>query len=105
LVAADVPRLAGVVDGVNLKLAKCGSLLEARRLIHVARANQLRVMCGCMIESSLAISAAAQFAPLLDDADLDGGALLSNDPFTGVTIDGGVIRLSEAPGVGVARRS
>jgi L-alanine-DL-glutamate epimerase-like enolase superfamily enzyme len=105
LVAADVPRLAGVVDGVNLKLAKCGSLLEARRLIHVARAHQLRVMCGCMIESSLGITAAAQFAPLLDDADLDGGALLANDPFAGVTIDGGVVRLSDKPGLGITRRS
>ena len=105
LVAADVPRLAGVVDGINLKLAKCGSLLEARRIIHVARAHHMRVMCGCMIESSLAISAAAQFAPLLDDADLDGGALLANDPFAGVTIAGGVLKLSDKPGLGVTRRS
>ena len=105
LVAADVPRLAGVVDGVNLKLAKCGSLIESRRVIDVARANQLRVMCGCMVESSLGISAAAQFAPLLDDADLDGGALLANDPFAGVTIDEGIVRLSDKPGLGVTRRS
>jgi L-alanine-DL-glutamate epimerase-like enolase superfamily enzyme len=104
LVAADVARLAGVVDGINLKLAKCGSLLEARRIIHTARANQMRVMCGCMIESSLSISAAAQFAPLLDDADLDGAALLANDPFDGVTIERGVIRLQDAPGLGVRRR-
>jgi L-alanine-DL-glutamate epimerase-like enolase superfamily enzyme len=105
LVAADVPRLAGVVDGINLKLAKCGSLLEARRIIHVARAHHLRVMCGCMVESTLGISAAAQFAPLLDDADLDGGALLANDPFSGVTIDGGVVALSDQPGLGVTRRA
>jgi L-alanine-DL-glutamate epimerase-like enolase superfamily enzyme len=104
LVASDVPRLAGVVDGVNLKLAKCGSLIEARRIIHVARANNLRVMCGCMIESSLAITAAAQFAPMLDDADLDGGALLANDPFSGATIDAGVITLPTGPGLGVLRR-
>jgi L-alanine-DL-glutamate epimerase-like enolase superfamily enzyme len=104
LVAADIPRLAGVVDGINLKLAKCGSLLEARRMIHVARAHDLRVMCGCMIESSIGISAAAQFAPLLDDVDLDGAALLANDPFSGVTIDGGVVRLSQEPGIGVTRR-
>jgi L-alanine-DL-glutamate epimerase-like enolase superfamily enzyme len=104
LVAADVPRLAGVVDGVNLKLAKCGSLIEARRIIHVARAHNLRVMCGCMIESSLAITAAAQFAPLLDDADLDGAALCSNDPFVGATIDRGVLTLPTGPGLGVVRR-
>jgi L-alanine-DL-glutamate epimerase-like enolase superfamily enzyme len=103
LVASDVPRLAGVVDGVNLKLAKCASLLEARKIIHVARAHQLRVMCGCMVESSLAITAAAQFAPLLDDADLDGAALLSNDPFRGVTIDGGVLKFPDGPGLGVTR--
>jgi L-alanine-DL-glutamate epimerase-like enolase superfamily enzyme len=105
LVSADVARLAGVVDGINLKLAKCGSLLEARRMIHTARANQMRVMCGCMIESSLAISAAAQFAPLLDDADLDGGALLANDPFIGVTIAGGVLAFPTQPGLGVTRRA
>ena len=103
LVASDVPRLAGVVDGVNLKLAKCGSLIEARKIIHVARANHLRVMCGCMVESSLAITAAAQFAPLLDDADLDGGALLANDPFHGVTIERGVLKFPEGPGLGVTR--
>lgn len=103
LVAADVPRLAGVVDGINLKLAKCASLIEARKIIHVARAHHLRVMCGCMVESSLGITAAAQFAPLLDDADLDGAALLSNDPFRGVTIDGGVLRFPDGPGLGVTR--
>jgi len=103
LVAADIPRLVGAVDGVNLKLAKCGSLTEARRIIHVARANHLRVMCGCMIESSLGITAAAHLAPLLDDADLDGAALVANDPFAGATIEGGVVRLPDGPGLGVTR--
>ena len=105
IVAADVPRLAGVVDGVNLKLAKCGSLAEALRIIRVARAHQLRVMCGCMVESSIGITAASHFASLLDDADLDGAALLSNDPFNGATIDGGVIRLADGPGFGLSRRA
>lgn len=105
LVASDVPRLAGIVDGVNLKLAKCGSLAEAIRIIHVARAHQMRVMCGCMVESSIGITAAAHFAALLDDADLDGATLLANDPFKGVTIDGGVIKLPDAPGIGVTRRA
>jgi L-alanine-DL-glutamate epimerase-like enolase superfamily enzyme len=104
LVAADIPKLLGAVDGINLKLAKCGSLLEARRIIHVARAHSLRVMAGCMIESSLGITAAAHLAPLLDDADLDGAALVSNDPFVGATIAGGVVALPEAPGLGVSRR-
>jgi L-alanine-DL-glutamate epimerase-like enolase superfamily enzyme len=104
LVAADIPKLLGAVDGINLKLAKCGSLLEARRIIHVARAHSLRVMAGCMIESSLGITAAAHLAPLLDDADLDGAALVRNDPFVGATIAGGVVALPEAPGLGVSRR-
>ena len=101
LVATDVPRLAGAVDGVNLKLAKCGSLREAIRIVHTARSFGMSVMAGCMIESSLGISAVAQLAPLLDHADLDGAALLAEDPFTGATIDGGRIRLSDGPGLGV----
>ena len=101
LVSTDVPRLAGAVDGVNLKLAKCGSLREAIRIVHVARAFGMTVMAGCMIESSLGISAVAQLAPLLDHADLDGAALLAEDPFTGATIERGKIRLSDSPGLGV----
>jgi L-alanine-DL-glutamate epimerase-like enolase superfamily enzyme len=101
LVSTDVPRLAGAVDGVNLKLAKCGSLREAMRIVHVARAFGMTVMAGCMIESSLGISAIAQLAPLLDHADLDGAALLAEDPFVGATIDRGKIRLSDLPGLGV----
>jgi L-alanine-DL-glutamate epimerase-like enolase superfamily enzyme len=101
LVATDVPRLAGAVDGVNLKLAKCGSLREAMRIVHVARAFGMSVMAGCMIESSLGISAVAQLAPLLDHADFDGAALLSNDPFNGATIARGKIVLGDGPGLGV----
>lgn len=104
LVASDVARLAGCVDGVNLKLAKCGSLREALRLVHAARAHGLLVMAGCMLESSLGISAAAQLAPLLDYADLDGAALLADDPFTGATIARGRIVLPTGAGLGVARR-
>ncbi|MGH7519123.1 MAG: dipeptide epimerase [Gemmatimonadales bacterium] len=104
LVAADIPRLAGAVDGINIKLAKCGSLREALRMIAVARAHGLMVMVGCMIESSLGITAAAHFTPLVDLVDLDGAALLSNDPFTGATIDGGRVTLPTGPGLGVRRR-
>lgn len=103
LVASDVPKMAGVVDGVNLKLAKCASLGEARKIITVARAQGLQVMAGCMIESSLAITAAAHLAPLLDFVDLDGAALLAQDPFRGATITGGVVTLPTAPGLGVTR--
>jgi L-alanine-DL-glutamate epimerase-like enolase superfamily enzyme len=102
--AADIPRLAGVVDGINIKLAKCGSLREALRMIAVARAHHLMVMVGCMIETSIGITAAAHFTPLLDVVDLDGAALLKRDPFTGATITGGKVTLPTAPGLGVARR-
>jgi len=105
IVASDIPRLAGAVDGVNIKLAKCGSLREALRMIATARAHGMLVMVGCMIESSLGITAAAHFTPLVDAADLDGAALTVNDPFTGATIDGGQIRLPTGPGLGVRRRA
>ncbi len=104
LVAADVPRLVGACDSVNIKLAKCGSLREAMKIVHAARAHNLGVMAGCMIETSLGISAIAQLAPLLDTADFDGAALLAEDPFTGTTIPAGRVTLVDAPGLGVARR-
>jgi L-alanine-DL-glutamate epimerase-like enolase superfamily enzyme len=104
LVAADIPRLAGRVDGINIKLAKCGSLREALRMIATARAHGMLVMVGCMIETSLGITAAAHFTPLVDAADLDGAALTVDDPFAGATIDGGQIRLPTEPGLGVRRR-
>jgi L-alanine-DL-glutamate epimerase-like enolase superfamily enzyme len=100
LVATDIPKLAGAVDGINIKLAKCGSLREAMRMVHTARALDMQVMAGCMIESSLGISAIAQIAPLLDAADFDGAALLATDPFRGTSIAGGFIKLSDAPGLG-----
>jgi L-alanine-DL-glutamate epimerase-like enolase superfamily enzyme len=102
--AADIPRLVGRVDGINIKLAKCGSLREALRMIAIARAHQLTVMVGCMIESSLGITAAAHFTPLVDIVDLDGAALLRDDPFAGATIAGGQVMLPDAPGLGVTRR-
>jgi len=100
LVASDIAKLAGAVDGINIKLAKCGSLREALRMVHTARALDMQVMAGCMIESSLGISAIAQISPLLDFADFDGAALLSSDPFRGTSIAGGTIRLSDGPGLG-----
>jgi len=100
LVASDIAKLAGAVDGINIKLAKCGSLREALRMVHAARAQDMQVMAGCMIESSLGISAIAQISPLLDFADFDGAALLSSDPFVGASIKGGQIRLSDGAGLG-----
>ena len=102
--AVDIPRLVGKVDGINIKLAKCGSLREAVRMIAIARAHGMMVMVGCMIESSLGITAAAHFTPLVDIVDLDGAALLANDPFLGASIDGGRVTLPEGPGLGVRAR-
>lgn len=100
--AADVAKLAGVVDGVNIKLAKCGSLREAVRIAHAARAHGMSVMLGCMIESTLGIAAAVQVAPLVDYVDLDGAALLARDPFVGPGIEpDGTLRFNTAPGLGV----
>jgi L-alanine-DL-glutamate epimerase-like enolase superfamily enzyme len=101
---ADIPPLVGKVDGINIKLAKCGGLREALRMISVARAHDMMVMVGCMIESSLGITAAAHFTPLVDIVDLDGAALLANDPFLGAGIDGGQVSLPGGPGLGVRRR-
>jgi len=101
---ADVARLAGVVDGINIKLSKCGGLREALKMIATARAHGMLVMAGCMIETSLGITAAAHFAPLLDYADFDGAALLSDDPYRGATIERGRIEIPDRPGLGVTRR-
>lgn len=102
--SADIPRLAGRVDGINIKLAKCGSLREALRMIAIARSLNMTVMVGCMIESSLGITGAAQVTPLVDIVDLDGAALLRDDPFAGASIAGGQVTLSDRPGLGVQRR-
>ncbi len=101
-VAADIPRLAEAFDGINVKLMKCGGLSEALRMIHTARAHGLKVMLGCMVETSLAITAAAHLSPLVDYADLDGNLLIVDDPFVGVRIEGGRLILPDGPGLGVS---
>jgi L-Ala-D/L-Glu epimerase len=101
---ADVPRLAGVFHGINVKLMKCTGLREAYRIIILARALGLRVMLGCMTETSCAISAAAQLAPLVDWADLDGALLIRNDPFVGARFVDGRIVPRDQPGIGVSPR-
>jgi len=103
LVASDIPKLAGIVDGINIKLAKCGGPREAIKMAATARAHGMLVMMGCMIETSIGITTAAHLAPLLDYADLDGAALVANDPYKGATIDGGVISIPTAPGLGVTK--
>lgn len=100
----DVPKMAGVVDGINIKLMKCGGISHALKMIATARANHLQVMLGCMIESSVSITAAAQISPLVDYADLDGALLVGNDPFDGVAVDHGKLLLPDRPGLGVRTR-
>jgi L-alanine-DL-glutamate epimerase-like enolase superfamily enzyme len=100
----DVPKLRGVYDGINIKLMKCTGLREARHMIIVARALGLKVMLGCMTETSCAVSAAAQLSPLVDWADLDGALLISNDCFDGMKVVDGRITLPDRPGIGVAPR-
>jgi L-alanine-DL-glutamate epimerase-like enolase superfamily enzyme len=98
----DVVKLRGVVHGINIKLMKCTGLLEARKMITVARALGLKVMLGCMTETSCAVSAAAQLSPLADWADLDGHLLIANNPFrSGVRVEDGRLVLPDAPGVGI----
>ncbi len=100
IVENDVDRCVGYFHGVNIKLMKCGGLTPARRMIARARELGLRVMVGCMTESSVGISAIAQLLPLLDYADLDGSLLIANDPATGVTFDNGRILYASGNGTG-----
>ncbi len=99
--AWDVPKLAGCASGINVKLAKCGGIRGALRMIHTARAHGMLVMLGCMVETSLGIAAAAQLSGLVDFVDLDGAMLLADDPFDGLAYNSGRILLPERPGLGV----
>jgi L-alanine-DL-glutamate epimerase-like enolase superfamily enzyme len=102
--AADIPKLAEAYDGVNIKLDKVGGIQQAYRAIVMARALGMKVMLGCMISSSATITAAAQLSPLVDYADLDGHLLIANDPYVGVTVEGGRLVLPTGPGLGLKRR-
>ncbi|HUF12468.1 MAG TPA: dipeptide epimerase [Longimicrobiales bacterium] len=105
LLLADVHRLAGRVDGINIKLAKCGSLLEAQRMIDAAREYGMGVMLGCMLETTLGIAAGVQLAPLVDHLDLDGALLLAEDPIEGPGVEpDGTLRFNQKAGLGVGRR-
>ena len=101
ITSADVPALVGCVDAINIKLMKCRGLREARRMIDTAHIFGMKVMLGCMSESSLAVTAAAHLSPLLDYADLDANLLLANDPFKGVNVRDGKLILPGKPGIGV----
>jgi L-alanine-DL-glutamate epimerase-like enolase superfamily enzyme len=99
--ASDIPRLKDAYDGVNIKLDKSGGMLEAYRMIQIAKALGMRTMLGCMVSSSVSVTAAAHLSPLVDYADLDGNLLIANDPFRGVRVENGKLILPEGPGLGL----
>ncbi|MFQ5652404.1 MAG: dipeptide epimerase [bacterium] len=100
MTARDIPRLAEAFDGINIKVMKAGGILETLRMVVMAKSLDMKVMLGCMVESSLAISAAASLSPLVDYADLDGNLLITNDPFDGVKVKSGKLHLADRPGLG-----
>jgi L-Ala-D/L-Glu epimerase len=99
--ARAIPKLVDAYDGVNVKLDKCGGIQEALRMIHVTKALGMKTMLGCMVSSSVSVTAAAHLSPLIDYADLDGNLLIANDPYSGVTVQKGKLVLPDGPGLGV----
>lgn len=103
--SSDIRNLVGAVDGINIKLSKCGGPTEALKMIHIARGLGLKIMLGCMVESSVGIAAAAHLSSAVDYLDLDGHLFLSNDPWQGIEISkGGYITLSGEAGLGLKRK-
>jgi L-alanine-DL-glutamate epimerase-like enolase superfamily enzyme len=98
---ADIPKLADAYDGINVKLDKAGGILEGYRMIQIAKSLRMKTMLGCMISSSVSVTAAAHLSPLVDYADLDGNLLIANDPYAGVTVREGKLILPERPGLGL----
>jgi L-alanine-DL-glutamate epimerase-like enolase superfamily enzyme len=103
--ADDLAALAGCVDGINIKLVKCGGIRAALAMIHTARALKLKIMLGCMVESAILTTAAAHLSPLVDWADLDGPFLVANDPFEGLQYRAGKIVLPDRAGIGVVEKA
>jgi L-alanine-DL-glutamate epimerase-like enolase superfamily enzyme len=99
--ASDIPKLKDAYDGVNVKLDKSGGMLEAERMIQIAKALGMKTMLGCMVSSSVSVTAAAHLSPLVDYADLDGNLLISNDPFHGVVVEKGKLVLPKGAGLGL----
>ena len=100
----DIPKFKDVYSGINIKLMKSTGMREAKKMIDVARALDMKVMIGCMTETSCAISAASQLSPLCDWADLDGALLITNDVFDGMKVINGKVTLFDRPGIGVVKR-
>jgi L-Ala-D/L-Glu epimerase len=103
--AGDLPALLGCVDGINVKLVKCGGIRGALKMIHTARAMGFKIMLGCMVESQILTTAAAQLSPLVDWADLDGPFLTASDPFDGIRYEDGKIVLPDGAGLGVREKA
>ena len=99
----DVVGLKGAFTGINIKLMKCTGMREAWKMQNLAHSLGMRVMVGCMTETSCATSAAAQFSPVVDFADLDGNLLIANDRFKGMEVVEGKITLNDLPGIGVEK--
>jgi len=97
----DIAKLRDAYDGINVKLDKCGGVLEAFRMIQMAKALGMRTMLGCMVSSSVTVTAAAHLSPLVDYADLDGNLLIANDPYRGVRVVKGKLTLPNKPGLGL----
>jgi L-Ala-D/L-Glu epimerase len=100
----DIPKLATAYDGINVKLQKAGGINQAHRMLVMAKSLGMKTMLGCMIESSIGVTAAAHLSPLVDYADLDGNLLISNDPYVGVQVDRGKLVLPDRPGLGLIKR-
>jgi L-Ala-D/L-Glu epimerase len=100
VIEADVERCTGLFSGINIKLAKCGGITPALKMIKTAKAAKMKIMMGCMTESSIGISAIAQLLPLLDYVDMDGAMLISNDPADGVTLENGKVIYTNRSGIG-----
>jgi L-alanine-DL-glutamate epimerase-like enolase superfamily enzyme len=100
-----IPKLVDAFDGINVKLDKCGGFQEAMRMIQVAQSLGFKTMLGCMISSSVSVTAAAHLSPLVDYADLDGNLLIANDMFAGVTVREGKLVLPDGPGLGLKKNS
>lgn len=100
---SDVLKVKGACNGVNIKLMKCTGMREAWKMTNLAHALGMRVMLGCMTETSCAVSACAQLSPEADFCDLDGNLLISNDRFKGMTVEKGKVTLNELPGIGITK--
>lgn len=100
----DVPKLKGAYHGINIKLMKCTGMREAREMVSMANSLRMRLMIGCMTETSVAISAAAQLSPKMEWADLDGNVLIANDCFDGMKLNEGRITLEDKPGLGLTKK-